>query len=58
MPRPFTAALKNFHEINGVLPQKIFIYRDGVGDGQVDIVFNTELTQIWKAFKEIGVQYK
>ena len=32
-----TAALKNYHEINGRLPERILVYRDGVGDGQVSI---------------------
>ncbi len=30
-----TSALHNYHKINGVLPDRIIIYRDGVGDGQV-----------------------
>ena len=29
-----TAALKNYHQINGCLPERIMVYRDGVGDGQ------------------------
>jgi aubergine-like protein len=30
-----TAALKNYHDINKCLPERILVYRDGVGDGQV-----------------------
>ena len=30
-----TGALKKYFENNGVLPERIIIYRDGVGDGQV-----------------------
>ena len=30
-----TAALKNYHDINKRLPERILVYRDGVGDGQV-----------------------
>ena len=28
-------ALRKYHEINGALPDRIIVYRDGVGDGQV-----------------------
>ena len=30
------AALKRYNEINNVLPDRIIVYRDGVGDGQVN----------------------
>lgn len=29
------SALKKFHQVNGALPERIIVYRDGVGDGQV-----------------------
>ena len=29
------AALKKYHEVNQTLPDRIVVYRDGVGDGQV-----------------------
>lgn len=29
------AALKKYHEVNQALPDRIVVYRDGVGDGQV-----------------------
>lgn len=28
-------ALMEFHQINGVLPERVLFFRDGVGDGQV-----------------------
>ena len=28
-------ALRKYHEVNGKLPDRIIVYRDGVGDGQV-----------------------
>ncbi|XP_025834556.1 piwi-like protein 2 [Agrilus planipennis] len=31
----FAKLLERFHEINGTFPQKIIIFRDGVGDGQL-----------------------
>ena len=39
-----TAALKNYHEVNGRLPERIIVYRDGVGDGQASIT----LSILWK----------
>ena len=29
------AALRKYHEVNKMLPERIIVYRDGVGDGQV-----------------------
>ncbi|ODN02964.1 Protein piwi [Orchesella cincta] len=34
----------NFQEVNGELPERIIMYRDGVGEGQLKAVYNTELT--------------
>ena len=33
-------ALRKFHELNGYLPDRIIVYRDGVGDGQVKNYFD------------------
>lgn len=41
-----TTALKRFHRINGFLPQKIIVYRDGVGDGQFAAVIKLEISQM------------
>jgi aubergine-like protein len=38
-------------ENNGLLPQRIMIYRDGVGDGQLKQVFEVELKEILAAIK-------
>ena len=36
-----------YAEVNGGnLPERIFMYRDGVGDGQLAYVYGTELEQI------------
>lgn len=51
------AALKNYNELNGSLPQRIIIYRDGVGDGQLNAVVETEIPQLLECFKEIGSDY-
>ena len=49
-----TAALRKYNEVNKQLPSKILIYRDGVGDGQLNEVKNHELPQIQKSLKEVA----
>ena len=44
-------AIRKFHEINGHVPQKIIVYRDGVGDGQLDSVVQTEVSQVANSIK-------
>lgn len=39
-------ALKHYHRENGMLPEKIVIFRDGVGDGQLPAVHEHEVPQI------------
>lgn len=51
------AALKKYHEINGALPTRIVIYRDGVGDGQLSAVFEHEIPQLIECFKTAGTDY-
>lgn len=37
-------AIRKYRSVNNnVLPTRIFIYRDGVGEGQIDHVFNHEV---------------
>lgn len=30
-----TSALKKYYSLNGTYPERIIVFRDGVGDGQV-----------------------
>jgi len=53
-----TAALKKYSEINGDLPERIIIYRDGVGDGQLRLVVEHEVPQLKASFQEIAGGYK
>jgi len=40
----FTGALQKYREYNhGYLPQRIVLYRDGVGDGQIPYVYKHEV---------------
>ncbi|XP_034253131.1 piwi-like protein Siwi [Thrips palmi] len=50
-------AVRKFREINNKLPAKIFIYRDGVGEGQIQYVYDTELqTTLDKLAQAYGEQ--
>ncbi len=33
------SALKKYQEVNETLPERIIVYRDGVGDGQVGFIW-------------------
>lgn len=45
-------ACKRWKTENGVYPEKIIIYRDGVGDGQLPFVLEHEIANIKKKLKE------
>ena len=53
-----TAALRKYQEINNDLPERIIIYRDGVGDGQLKLVVEHEVAQLKASFQEISSGYK
>jgi len=53
----FQQALKKYQEINNYLPDKIFIYRDGVSDGQLSVVADHEVVQLKSVF-EMFPDYK
>ena len=37
--------------MNGCFPERVVVYRDGVGDGQIAQVKNMEVVKIKEAFK-------
>ena len=39
-------AIAKYKVVNGDLPQRIIVYRDGVGDGQLQYIHEHELPQI------------
>ena len=53
-----TAALRKYSEINNDLPERIIIYRDGVGDGQLKLVVEHDVAQLKASFQEISSGYK
>ncbi|XP_044742095.1 piwi-like protein Ago3 [Chrysoperla carnea] len=49
----FTNALKNFFNVNGNWPTQIFIFRDGISDGQLKFSKQYEIPQLMEALKII-----
>jgi aubergine-like protein len=47
------AGLKRYYEANKRPPQTVIVYRDGVGEGDIDYVYGYELKQIEDAIKAI-----
>lgn len=45
------AALQKYYEVNHNLPDKIVVYRDGVSEGQLQVVEQYEVPQILKCFE-------
>lgn len=43
-----------YHRCNGVKPLKIVLFRDGVSEGQFDMVLNEELLDLKKTFQELN----
>lgn len=52
-----TRALRQFMDINGCLPERILLFRDGVGDGQIAYVKEHEVASIESTIKSIYEQH-
>jgi eukaryotic translation initiation factor 2C len=50
--------LQLYKKKNKSLPQRIIFYRDGVSEGQFDLVLQHELPQMTKAFEAVYKQEK
>lgn len=48
----FLKSIRKYQEVNNFLPEKIFIFRDGVSEGQIPIVSEHEVTQLKSVFNE------
>ncbi len=46
----FMQSLQKYQETNGFLPEKIFVYRDGVSEGQLLVVSEHEVKQLRSCF--------
>ncbi|KAN0036902.1 hypothetical protein ACTFIV_002225 [Dictyostelium citrinum] len=45
-------AMKSYFNYNNCLPELVIVYRDGVGDGMLDLVNKTEIAAMKKGFAE------
>jgi len=50
----FIEGLKAYLKHNEYLPERIIVYRDGVSDGQIQHVHETEMPQIQKALEQVA----
>jgi len=48
-----TQALKSYKKANNCFPERIIFYRDGVGDGQIPFVFESEVKQLKAAIRAV-----
>ncbi|XP_011168648.1 piwi-like protein Ago3 isoform X1 [Solenopsis invicta] len=53
-----TSAINTYYEYNKCNPERIIIYRDGVGDGDLDYVEKYEVKQLIATFNRITPNYK
>lgn len=44
-------------QVNHRLPRYIFVFRDGVGDGQLRVVKEFEVPQLSECFENFGAEY-
>merc|ERR1719192_275314 len=51
-------ALRKYQELNGFPPEKIILYRDGVGDGQIPYVVDHEVKAIQQTLIKAGMEEK
>ncbi|XP_073961880.1 piwi-like protein Ago3 isoform X1 [Choristoneura fumiferana] len=51
-------ALKHYLRVNGTFPDKIIMFRDGVGDGQLKVVQDYEIPQMKICFSIVNETYK
>ncbi|XP_069123522.1 piwi-like protein 1 isoform X1 [Argopecten irradians] len=52
------SAIRKYHEVNHVFPEKIIVFRDGVGDGQLQYVSGHEVEQLKGCFSQFGEDYQ
>ena len=54
----FLGAIKNFYSVNHAWPEKILVFRDGLGDSQLSIVAKYEAEQFNDTFRHVHETYK
>lgn len=58
LKRCMTGALSRYKQVNGKLPERIIVFRDGVGDGQLEMVKGYEIKQMWDCMRAAGYPKK
>jgi len=53
----FVKAIKEYYKANHAWPEKILVFRDGVGDSQLSIIAKYEATQFKDTFRHVAVDY-
>ncbi|XP_008557727.1 piwi-like protein Ago3 [Microplitis demolitor] len=53
----FVSALTSYRKVRGEFPNRIVVYRDGVGDGQLNTVAGYEVEQLSKTFAMVDPNY-
>jgi len=53
-----TNGLRKYYDDNHELPEKIIVFRDGVGDGQLDVLADHEVKQLQRCFLSFGAEYQ
>ena len=43
--------------MNETLPERVIVFRDGVGDGQLETVHEHEVKQLLECFSTVGQDY-
>lgn len=51
------SALKKYYDVNGVFPERIVLFRDGVGDGQLKYSSEWEIPQLVSCFSTVNPTY-
>jgi aubergine-like protein len=54
----FSYTIGNLLQVNHKFPDRIVIYRDGVGDGQLKVSADYEVPQFESCFQHINPEYK
>jgi len=50
-------ALAKYWKLNNALPDRVIVFRDGVGDGMLQALMDHEVPQFYSAFRTINEQY-
>ncbi|KAM8977661.1 piwi-like protein 4 [Pelodytes ibericus] len=51
-------AIQKWQKCNNVLPSRVMVYRDGVGDGQLKLLVDYEIPQLLNSFQETVSNYR